>query len=245
MVAIKKDFISSRSSNRPGQKIKATHITVHETANTGKGANAKSHARYVKGADARRRSVSWHFTVDDSEIIQHLPTDELAWHAGTTGNRQSIGVELCVNKDGNFEQTKKNAAWLIKKLMKEHGVSLGNVVTHKYWTGKQCPARLLKEWSAFKKLIKGGSSSSGSGSKSKKTKEYVHLPKTAKTWRTYKLNVAPVKKNSDWSLTPARYSGLTYEVLGKPYPHVVTIKTGRGKRNIYVAPSTGAKVFRK
>jgi N-acetyl-anhydromuramyl-L-alanine amidase AmpD len=76
----------------------------------------------------------------------------------------------------------------------------------------------------------------------KDNKEYVTLPKSSATWRTYKLNVKPVKENSDWSLTPARYGGLTYEVIGKPYPHVVTIMTGRGKRNIYVHPSTGAVI---
>ncbi|WZY00370.1 N-acetylmuramoyl-L-alanine amidase [Bacillus sp. FSL W7-1360] len=242
MVAIKKDFIPSKAPIRPGTKIKPSYITVHETANTAKRADAASHARYLKNG-AGGRDVSWHFTVDDHTIIQHLPTNEKGWHAGAEANNKSIGVELCVNSDGDFEKTKKNAAWLIKKLMKEHRISLGNVVTHKHWTGKQCPARLLNEWSTFKRLIEGGSSSSGSSSTGKKT--FVHLPKTAKTWRTYKLNVSPTKKNSDWSLTPSRYGGLTYEVLGKPYPHVVTVKTGRGKRNIYVAPSTGAKISRK
>src|SRR5699024_5117068 len=37
------------------------------------------------------------------------------------------------------------------------------------------------------------------------SKGTVHLPASAKTWRTYKLNVQPVAKNSDWSLTPSRY----------------------------------------
>lgn len=92
----------------------------------------------------------------------------------------------------------------------------------------------------------GGSKPASKPSNSNKSKpapsKYVYLPKSAETWRTYKLNVQPVKKNSDWSLTPARYGGLKYEILDEPYPNVVTIKTGRGKRNIYVAPSTGAKI---
>ncbi|RST72282.1 DUF3597 family protein [Siminovitchia acidinfaciens] len=70
----------------------------------------------------------------------------------------------------------------------------------------------------------------------------VHLPADAETWRTYKLNVLPVKKNSDWSLTPSRFGGLTYEILDHPYPDVVTINTSRGKRNIYVGPGTGAVI---
>lgn len=37
-----------------------------------------------------------------------------------------------------------------------------------------------------------------SGSLSTPKKEYVQLPASAKTWRTYKLNVQSVKANSDW-----------------------------------------------
>lgn len=73
-------------------------------------------------------------------------------------------------------------------------------------------------------------------------KEYVELPRTAQTWRTYRLNVQPVARNSDWSLTPSVFGGLKYEILGRPFPDVVTINTSRGKRNIFVAPSTGARI---
>ena len=73
-------------------------------------------------------------------------------------------------------------------------------------------------------------------------KNTVHLPASAKTWRTYKLDVQPVTKNSDWSLTPSKFGGLTYEILGRPYPDVVTINTSKGKRNIYVGKGTGAVI---
>ncbi|OHX53894.1 hypothetical protein BB776_01575 [Planococcus salinarum] len=76
-------------------------------------------------------------------------------------------------------------------------------------------------------------------------KEFVALPKTATTWKTYRLQVHPVAKNSDWSLTPARFGGLEYEILARPQRDVVTIMTSKGKRNIYVAPATGAKIYLK
>lgn len=76
-------------------------------------------------------------------------------------------------------------------------------------------------------------------------KEFVFLPKTAKTWKTYKLDVVAVSKNSDWSLTPARFGGLEYEIMDHPQKNVVTIETSKGYRNIYVAPSTGATITRK
>lgn len=80
----------------------------------------------------------------------------------------------------------------------------------------------------------------------RKLTEFVHLPASAETWGTYELGVQPVSKNISWSLTPARYGGLTYEVLDEPWPNVVTIMTGRGKRNIFVDPSrTSARRYKK
>ncbi|MCM2674109.1 N-acetylmuramoyl-L-alanine amidase [Alkalicoccobacillus plakortidis] len=152
---IKQDLIPTSASNRPGKKIGATYITVHETANTNRGANAEMHSRYIKGADARSRSVSWHFTVDDTEIIQHLPVNEMGWHAGSQGNRQSVGIELCVNSDGNYEKAKANAVWLVQRLMNQLNIPLSRVVSHKHWTGKNCPAQLLNQWSTFKALVGG------------------------------------------------------------------------------------------
>lgn len=150
---IKQDYIPTSNSNRPGTKINPSHITIHETANTSKGADAEVHARYMKGINARNRKVSWHFTVDDKQIIQHLPTNEKGWHAGSKGNSQSVGIELCVNSDGDFEKTKMNAQWLVKKLMGDLNISIERVVTHKYWTGKNCPAKLLNDWDMFIKSI--------------------------------------------------------------------------------------------
>ena len=86
------------------------YITVHNTANTAVGANAKSHASYVKNPDT---PTSWHFTVDDTEIYQHLPLNENGWHAGDgngDGNRKSIGIEICENADGNFSRGKRPMA---------------------------------------------------------------------------------------------------------------------------------------
>lgn len=68
----------------------------------------------------------------------------------------------------------------------------------------------------------------------------VTLPASSKRWGTYQLDVKPVKENIDWYLMPSVYGGLTYDILDEPYPNVVTIMTGRGKRNIYVGNDTNA-----
>ncbi|MGW7759561.1 N-acetylmuramoyl-L-alanine amidase [Bacillus velezensis] len=161
MVKITKDFIPVGHNNRPGYAMDSAYITVHNTANTAKGASAAMHARYEKNPET---PTSWHFTVDEKEIYQHLPLNENGWHAGDgnrgTGNRKSIGIEICENSDGDFEKAVANAQWLIKKLMKEQGISLANVVPHKHWSGKQCPRKLLDRWDSFKAGISGASSSS-------------------------------------------------------------------------------------
>lgn len=143
-----KDFIPEGRINRPGAKNLCRFITVHETANTRRGADAAAHSSYVKSLDER---TSWHYTVDDGCVYQHLPDEEKSYHTSlAAANESSIAVELCVNEDGDFEKTKKNAVMLIKSLMQKHGIEISNVRTHKQWTGKNCPARLLSDgWESF------------------------------------------------------------------------------------------------
>lgn len=144
------DFIKEGSMNRPKAKNSCTFITVHETANTRKGANAAAHAKYIK---TLRERTSWHYTVDDKSIYQHLPDEEKSYHTSSSNaNENSIAIELCVNSDGDFEKTKENAIQLIRELMKKHDIAPHNILTHRDWTGKNCPETLLKSgWEAFKR----------------------------------------------------------------------------------------------
>jgi len=152
------DLIPMSNANRPGTALSGTrYITVHNTANTNAGANARAHANYVKNPSTQ---VSWHYTVDDTEIYQHLPTNEVGWHAGTSaGNSQSIGIEICENSDGNFERAVTNAQELLAKLMRDHNVPLSRVVQHKFWSGKECPRLLIGRWDSFLAGIGGGNPS--------------------------------------------------------------------------------------
>lgn len=157
---IQQDFIPKGRGNRPGNMMTPTYITVHNTGNSSKGANAEMHARYVKNPTT---AVSWHYTVDDGDIIyQHLPLNENGWHAGDggsgTGNRKSIGIEICEHEGVNQNKANENAVWLIKKLMKEHDIPIANVVPHNKWSGKNCPRKLLPIWSSFIAKIVGGQS---------------------------------------------------------------------------------------
>ena len=71
------DFIPAGRRNRPGYKLDGPRfITVHDTANTSEGANAEMHSPVSRGQRCRG-PASWHFTVDDLKIIQHLPLEEV------------------------------------------------------------------------------------------------------------------------------------------------------------------------
>ena len=149
-----RDYIPVGNSNRPGGKLVASRITIHNTDNDNPGANAAAHAKYQKGADARKRKVSWHFTVDDVSVYQSLPTNEIGWHAGSSaGNSSSIGVEICMNPELDVPATYDRAALLVAVLGHQHGISVpSRVVQHHFWSGKHCP-RVLRDqpggWEAF------------------------------------------------------------------------------------------------
>lgn len=156
MVKTKQQLVASRSKTYPGTNGRK-YITIHETANTGKGANAQAHANLQSNGF----SASWHWSVDSKEAIQSFPHTVKCWHAGNgEGNHNSIGIEICVNSDGNFKQAVQNAAELVLKIMKEENITINNVVQHNHWSGKNCPTNLRNgskgiNWGDFLTLVKG------------------------------------------------------------------------------------------
>jgi len=136
-------------------------ITIHNTGNANSGANARTHANYIKGDTAANLPVSWHYTVDELETYQHLPDTEDAFHAGDgagIGNRQSIGIEICMNSDGDLLKATDNAVELAAMLCKKYNIPIENVVQHFNWSGKNCPQMLRMNkpysWNTFLNKIK-------------------------------------------------------------------------------------------
>ena len=140
---------------------KCKYITIHETGNTNKGANALNHAKYINNGS----SVTWHYTVDDKQVIQHYKDSVQCWHSGDgrgDGNLNSIGIEMCVNSDGDFNKTILNTIELVKHLMNKHNIPIENVVQHNKWSGKDCPANIRSgkpiSWGGFINMIKNTNS---------------------------------------------------------------------------------------
>lgn len=149
-------MISNNKNHYTGAN-KCKYITIHETGNTTKGANAHMHARYINNGS----EVTWHYTVDDTQVIQHYEHTVQCWHAGDgkgDGNLNSIGIEMCINSDGDFNKTIENTIKLVQHLMKELNIPISNVVQHNKWNGKNCPATIRSgkpiTWNTFINRIK-------------------------------------------------------------------------------------------
>lgn len=159
MVAIKQQLVKSTNRISVGKNL-INYITIHETANTAPGANAQAHANLQTNGNVRQ--ASWHYQVDDRGVIQSYPDLARCWHAGGNGNYQSIGIEICVNSDGNFAKAVDNAIKLVKTLMARYNLNASRVVQHNFWTGKDCP-RFLRNgskginWTQFKNKLNSAS----------------------------------------------------------------------------------------
>jgi N-acetylmuramoyl-L-alanine amidase len=138
-------------------------LTIHSTEVTQGFADARHFARRLRtgeetSTDRRSRTgyKTWHFTVDSSSVIQHLPTNEQGDHADFSGpgNRSSIGIEMCENIGADFSSTKDRATRLIAYLCVSEHIPEKNLRMHWHWGQqpldpkkppyhKQCPHSFL------------------------------------------------------------------------------------------------------
>lgn len=130
------------------------YITVHNTSND---ASARNEVAYMR---RNYNYTSFHAAVDDKEVVLAVPFTRNAYHAGDgkygTGNRKSIGIEICYSKSGGerFSQAEKNAAKYIASILKSKGWGIDRVKRHKDWSGKNCPHRTMSlGWDRFLDMI--------------------------------------------------------------------------------------------
>jgi hypothetical protein len=165
---IEKKLISMNYSK--GVTITPKYIVIHETDNTNKGANALAHFNYWNTNPNANSSV--HFVVDDERIIQLAELNWRCWHVGDNKghsnitNDNTIGIEICVNSDGNYTKARQNAIELVKYLIPVTGIPASRVVRHYDASGKRCPRKMLDNpslWTDFKKAIQGQPAPTPSG----------------------------------------------------------------------------------
>ena len=178
-VNLQKDLLPrGRHARKYRRSMRPRYITIHSTQNFSVGADARKHSlalkngalRAYKHKDGNRIGyLVWHYSVDESVAVQHLPTNEQGEHADFDGpgNNYSIGIEMCENRGNSRSRTIDRTAKLTAYLMHQKGIPLSNVVPHYHWARKglekphkNCPHYLLdngrpgKKWKWFQGRVK-------------------------------------------------------------------------------------------
>lgn len=234
------------TGNRTGEK--KTHragVVIHYTASPGRGAGAWGHKSYVtrkgvrvngkmyevdaKGNANTSRPFTWgaaHYYVDDKNIVQYIPSDEYAPHAGADTYMAGIedkiggspnycldGIEICINPESDFQTAVDNAAQLAAYILKKDGLGIDRLFRHYDITGKLCPAMMINQstWNSMKS-------------------ELDRIAKTEVTWLEYypwANFVAKVKE----------YMGSNNDIAVKPYNG--TMKVTASALNLRDYPVSG------
>lgn len=177
-INIRKDLIPAgthaRKYHRP---MRPRYITIHSTQNYSPAADAFQHSKALKNGKLRARKrrggnrigyLSWHYSIDQDRVVQHIPDNEQGEHADFDGpgNNYSIGLEMCENRGNNRTATLHRTAKLAAYLMYKHNIPIQNIKAHYHWTrhglskpNKNCPHFLMDngkpgaKWRQFVNLI--------------------------------------------------------------------------------------------
>lgn len=170
---IRKTDLTTINYSRGRTGFKIMYLVFHYTANDGD--TDENNAKYFK---AVHRGASAHYFIDEDSVTQVVKDEDTAWHCGdnqkyTNGgakmkgkvkNVNSIGIELCSDKDARGQyiltpQTIKNGVELGKELMEKYNIPISNVYRHFDVTGKICPEPFVRDsalWQRFKTMLTTG-----------------------------------------------------------------------------------------
>lgn len=123
---ITKELLPTGTKRRPGLRLGTVKFLVaHDTGNPDSTAKGNSH--YY--ANSLNIAASAHYFVDEHDIIQCIPENEVAYHViynvttdnqiyGYDANSNAIGVELCYSPSGKFSslESYKKYVWLLASL---------------------------------------------------------------------------------------------------------------------------------
>lgn len=154
MNVIKNLLPTSKYKLKSPYTMVAENIVVHNTAND---ATARNEVAYMI---RNNNSTSFHYAIDDKEIVQGIPENRNAFHAGDggsgKGNRKGLSIEICYSKSGGqrFIGAEKLSARFIAFKLNEKGWGINKVTKHQDYSGKYCPHRTLDMgWQRFLNMI--------------------------------------------------------------------------------------------
>lgn len=161
LIITKKLIPESRYNWKSYTTMNPIGICIHNTANE---ASALNEVGYMTRTD---KKTSYHYAVDDIQVIQALPENRTAWHAGDNlgqGNMKYIAIEICYSLAkklpadqvyAKFDKAEKNAVKLVAEILKRYGWGVDRVKKHQDFSGKYCPHRTLDlGWGRFINMVK-------------------------------------------------------------------------------------------
>jgi hypothetical protein len=96
---------------------------------------------WENGSNGGGTQASAHFIIKDSDIMQCVPLDEIAWHSGDSRNYNSIGIEIIpMNINGEFSKMSIDTLYsLVKYIRKVTGKYLRLERHYDGTQKKDCP----------------------------------------------------------------------------------------------------------
>lgn len=162
------DYVQVNKYSRPALPlIEPMGIILHWTANPG--GTDEGHQDFFDGADGGgSRYASAHLFVDRDSARLIVPLNEVAYHANEkpskvakflastdyykrgNANLTTIGVEMCVEKDGTIHQeTIDRTILVVAELCRLFDLNEEDVYRHYDITGKNCPRPFVEDVSKF------------------------------------------------------------------------------------------------
>lgn len=137
-------------------------IIIHNAATPSGTAKALNNALHNS-----KEYKSWHFSVDDKDVIESLPLNRNAFATGDgaygLGNRTGIHIEIAKDNDNDSKEewlkARDNGAKLAAELLHNYGWGIDNLKKHQDYkmtdgSYKYCPHKILDEgWDDFKFLV--------------------------------------------------------------------------------------------
>lgn len=202
MSFIKYEYIDINEYSRPGIRNNGIDgIVMHYTANNG--GTARNHKNYFNNLKGNYASAQ--LFIDDIEALCIIPLNEVAYHANEiskynadgsryrplyskigNANYSTIGVEMCLDKNGNItEKTFQNAVKAVKELIAIYP----HITREKIWrhfdvTGKNCPAPWVAKPSELERFKDAVFSSNGNSSNNNTSSEKPSTPATKPSYIT-------------------------------------------------------------
>lgn len=159
MSKITRLHLTPNEYSRPQSRLKRTRAIVMHYGEWPGGTARQYRDDWENRKHGGRGWGSAHLIVDDREIIEAIPLDEMAYHVGADEytpfaleflssypNDCTIGVEMChPDRTGEFSNnTWERAVRLVADLIMSNQLKPHHITTHNAITGKDCPRWFVK-----------------------------------------------------------------------------------------------------